>query len=109
MSRFGAVLRLRCPKCRRGPLFSGWTRMAKRCVVCAYDFEPEVGFYVGAMYISYPLGALAALPLVAVLYRLGLGELWIFGAAAAQLVLMMPLLFRYSRALWLHLAYWLGS
>ena len=38
----------RCPACGRGRLFTGWFRMADRCPTCAYRFEREEGFFLGA-------------------------------------------------------------
>jgi hypothetical protein len=38
----------RCPVCGGGRLFTGWFRMADRCPTCAYRFEREEGFFLGA-------------------------------------------------------------
>lgn len=42
----------RCPACGGGRLFTGWFRMADRCPTCAYRFEREEGFFLGAYVIN---------------------------------------------------------
>ena len=46
---FWRALRLRCPNCGGGPLFSGWVRMRDRCPVCHIRLaRGEEGYQVGA-------------------------------------------------------------
>src|SRR5205085_4255759 len=54
-SRWWAALRQRCPHCRTGRIFSGWLQMNALCPVCGLRFEREPGYFLGAMYFSYPL------------------------------------------------------
>jgi uncharacterized protein (DUF983 family) len=100
-----SVLHLRCPKCREGRLFSKTLTMLERCPVCGHRFERAPGFFVGAMYASYAL----AVPLCAILFVI---LQWLFprwsmwGVIALVVVCLIPfvpLLFRYSRALWIHM------
>jgi uncharacterized protein (DUF983 family) len=43
------AVRLRCPNCGGGPLFSGWVRMRDRCPICRIWLERgEEGYQVGA-------------------------------------------------------------
>jgi len=45
----GRALRLRCPNCGSGPVFSGWFRMRARCPGCGMRLERgEQGYVVGA-------------------------------------------------------------
>jgi uncharacterized protein (DUF983 family) len=54
---FGRALRLRCPHCGRGKLFSSWFRMRPRCPVCGLKVERgEEGYQVG----SYMFNIVAA-------------------------------------------------
>jgi len=96
----GRGLRLRCPKCGEGKLFSGWFSMHEACPSCGLDLRREQGYYVGAMYINYGVTATVELsvgiplagniPMATLLWPLG-----VFG-------LLFPLwFFRYSRSLWL--------
>ena len=104
-----ALAQQRCPRCRGAPLFAGVIRMHPRCPVCGLDLEPEVGYYTGAMVVSYtlsiPLYALLALVL-GMLTRWDLGAV-ILVAGALFLVFVVPL-FRYARTIWLYLDWWLN-
>jgi uncharacterized protein (DUF983 family) len=51
-----AVVRMRCPRCRRGRMFKGLLQMNDPCPVCGLIFEREEGYFLGAMYVSYVLG-----------------------------------------------------
>ena len=100
------MLRMRCPRCLRGKLFRGLLDMWERCPRCGLRFEREEGYFTGAMYASF----LLALPLVFGIF----GILWLFSSrtlAAAEVLLvvttvltvpLVPLLFRYSRVIWLY-------
>jgi len=79
--------------------------MNARCPQCGYEFEREPGYFTGAMYTSY----LMALPLVFAIFLI----LWAFSTktlfAVEIMVLitallylpLVPLVFRYSRVLWM--------
>src|SRR5216110_568518 len=71
-SRFGAMLRMRCPRCLRGKLFRGLMDMWERCPQCGFVFEREEGYFTGAMYAS----TLITLPLVFGLF----GLMWLFSS-----------------------------
>lgn len=79
--------------------------MHAQCPKCALRFEREPGYFTGAMYVSYAL----ALPLLAVLA--GLVDLvapeasLVRTCTAATLLFLpfVPLVFRSSRTLWIHL------
>jgi len=100
----------RCPRCLRGPVFRKLFRMNSACPMCAYDFEREEGYFTGAMYISYTLAlvVLFGLFLIAVPFwhNYSMGGVWtLFAIITPPFLLMVPVLFRYSRVLWLHLDY----
>lgn len=58
-----AVARLKCPQCRKGDIYikknlfaiKDGHKMNKQCSHCELEFEPEPGYYYGAMYVSYML------------------------------------------------------
>ncbi|HEX2898580.1 MAG TPA: DUF983 domain-containing protein [Bacteroidia bacterium] len=58
-SLVNAVLAAKCPQCREGAFFDGpWHQMNflkihQNCPVCGVQFEPEPGFFIGAMYVNY--------------------------------------------------------
>lgn len=83
--------------------------MNPACPSCGRNFEPEPGYFVGAMYFGYFLGV----PTYALLCLLALrlfGErpmFLAFGAALLVFAPLAPILFRISRILWLHLDCWM--
>ena len=58
------IINEKCPKCAQGFVFTRTSSLIKlpvmhyKCENCAYIFEREPGYYLGAMYISYGLSVL---------------------------------------------------
>ena len=64
----------------------------------------EQGFWYGAMYISYAYGVAIAVPVMVILSFFTELEIYeISFIVMLILILAMPLLFRYSRSVWLHI------
>jgi uncharacterized protein (DUF983 family) len=99
----GAIVLQRCPRCGKGPIFHGFISTNKRCPKCGLTFERDAGYFTGAMYASYGLGMLTSLPVWLTLLLLEYNPVIIMGEAILQIVVTMPILFRYSRTIWLHL------
>lgn len=112
-SLWKSLLAMRCPKCRQGELFQpiNWKRpssffeMKKNCEICNQAFEPEPGFYFGAMFISYALNT-ALFIAIWVAYSTLVEEfsileliIWI-GISA---LFLLPVFFRLSRSIWIML------
>ena len=105
-SRFLAILRQRCPRCLTGKVFRGLLDMRETGPNCGLQFGREEGYFTGAMYVSY----LIALGLMFGIF----GLLWVFssrtmfaayvilGVTAALYIPLVPVVFRYSRILWMH-------
>lgn len=103
-----AILRQLCPTCRRGKIFRGLLRMHETCPVCGLAFLREPGYFTGAMYISYAL-AVPLLGLVAWILHLLRPDGSFAQVMAWDVVCCLPaipLLFRYSRVLWIHFDRW---
>ena len=66
----GRCIRLCCPRCGQGRMFTHGFSVADRCTSCSLAFEPEQGYYVGAIYLNY-----AATVLLAILALVILGEI----------------------------------
>jgi len=106
----GRAIRLRCPRCGKGKLYSG-LRMVHDCPSCGLSFYRESGYYVGAMIVNY--GMTAAIVIVTYLVSLTLPVLWpasidtkIWGWFAFAIVVSAALI-RHSRSLWLAVDYWI--
>ena len=105
-----ALLELRCPRCHTGKLFthSAWsfkfTDMPTECPVCHQTYEPEPGFYFGAMYINsgFSTGILLSIGFL-LNYFANDPPLWVYIVTVAVAIMAVtPLLFRYSRAVMLY-------
>ena len=102
----GRALRLRCPRCGRTPLYTGWFRMHERCAACGLRYEREQGYFVGAIYVNYAVTVLVAAGTVLVLdWTVGLTLTAQLEIGVALGVLFPVLFFRYARSLWLSLDY----
>ncbi len=95
----------RCPACGGGRLFTGWFRMADRCPTCAYRFEREEGFFLGAYAIN--LGITEGLVLLAIIPSILLAandpdtSIVPILAAAVVAAVVAPLVFYpFSRTIW---------
>ncbi len=82
----------------------GMFDMPDRCPVCGQDFQIEPGFYLGAMWISYPIVIGLVIAFIALgHFVLGLHMLTSFLFATVLLLLLCPPLIRYSRAVYLNI------
>ncbi len=101
----------KCPRCGKGPVFLysvfhifKFTETHSYCSKCALNYEPETGFFFGAMYWSYAmLVGLAVITAISGTY-LGLGEMLYWGIPSL-IVVLLPWIFRYSRMLMLYVVY----
>jgi uncharacterized protein (DUF983 family) len=103
MNRPLAILLQRCPVCLRGKTFRSFLRMYSDCPVCGVHFERESGYFLNAMFFAYVLGFLIVAPTALYLYIRGTNTLEFSLVISAELLLLWPLVFRYSRVLWMHL------
>jgi hypothetical protein len=83
--------------------------MNPACPSCGRVFEPEPGYFVGAMYFSYFLAVptYALLSLLALRLLVGRPMVLAFGVALLVFAPLAPLFFRISRILWLYLDCWM--
>ena len=105
MSLLAAVLSMRCPRCRAGPVFRGVLRTHRACPTCALVFEREPGYFTGAMYASYALGIFGTAPVWFAMLVKGQPLAAILVVSTVLVVLLMPVFFHYSRVMWLHWDY----
>jgi uncharacterized protein (DUF983 family) len=104
-----SILKSKCPRCNQGELWEkknsysiGFDKMHERCSECGVKYDMEQGFWYGAMYISYAMGVAVTVAIVIAAYVLTDWEMWHrVIAAAVGLFLLIPIIFRYSRNIWL--------
>ncbi len=106
------ILTCKCPKCEKGNIFPSqnpyqWgaiTDTNRNCPHCGILFEKEIGFYWGAMYVSYALAIAVSVAVATVFLTLFGWHTWyLFVTIILSLTAVSPLLFRYSRTIWLYL------
>lgn len=107
-----SVINSKCPHCNLENLYvdnnpyhlSKLAQMNKSCSKCGQSFEPETGFYYGAMYVSYALGvALMVVPSLLLYYLFDLSFEILLGLIIGIYILGFPLFFRYARNIWLNI------
>jgi len=112
-SKLKSIFTFKCPRCHEGNMFPAGTfysptkfsNMNKYCSCCGQDFEPEPGYYYGAMYVSFAISTAIFLGVLFVLYFL-VEEITFMMVLTAVLVItigLLPLTFRLSRALWINI------
>jgi uncharacterized protein (DUF983 family) len=100
----GAILKLKCPRCREGKVYAGLFRMNPVCPVCGLKFEREPGYFLGAMYLNYGMGGVVLIGwILGLVLFTSLPFFWDVASAAALLVLLTPLIFRYSRVIFMNI------
>lgn len=112
---FVSVLSNRCPRCRKGKLFTKsnpynlprMMDMPERCPVCGQLYELETGFYMGTGYVSYGLSvAFTGLFFIFwwIVFGISISDnsiFWWLGTNTALLLLIQPILQRLSRSIWI--------
>ena len=109
-STLKAIKAEKCPRCRKGDLFvttaykfTGFYKMHRHCPACNQTFEPEPGFYFGAMFVAYGMLVMMAIMTWLVLYFAFQPEFEAYVIVILILnVLLLPIIFRYSRTLFLY-------
>ncbi|GEO05255.1 hypothetical protein AAE02nite_29190 [Adhaeribacter aerolatus] len=111
-STLKAILKCKCPRCHRGDMFTHsainlrkFDNMYEHCPVCKFRYEIELGFYWGAMYISYGFSVINVLIVgVSLFYLANDPPLWVYTTAITLVtVLLTTFLFRYARVVMLYL------
>lgn len=111
-TRLYSILTGTCPVCHKDTMyehpnaykFSKTLSVKERCEHCFFRFRLEPSFFYGAMYISYSLGVPIAFATFVITYFLfGLEKLQIILAITVVLLVLMPIIQRLSRNIWLNL------
>ncbi|KYG75502.1 DUF983 domain-containing protein [Roseivirga echinicomitans] len=110
-TKLSAVFQARCPQCREGKLFISkaynlrkFLLMKKVCDTCGARFEKEPRFYDGSMYISYAMSVgLFLMSALVINYTIeNANENTYLIAIISEVILLYPLMYRYSRVLFLY-------
>lgn len=100
-----------CPVCHKGKMyqstnaykFSDTLKMRERCANCQVKFKIEPSFFYGAMYVSYAVGVAFAIATFSIAYFVfGLNRLQTFFAITGMLLILLPVILRLSRNIWIN-------
>lgn len=107
-----SILNNKCPKCLKGDFFiyntpfnlSKFDKMHEHCPHCGEPFFREVGFYYGAMYVSYGLNIALGVGLFLLLVLLlDMDVLWYLFIFFGVVLVLFPWTMRKSRLIWINL------
>src|SRR5688500_13802753 len=105
-SKIYSILHGTCPRCHESKVFIhknpygslNFTQMHNNCSHCGQSFDPEPGFYQGAMYVSYAFSiAMAFIVSVLMLIFFDANPYLITGVLSLVLIILLPVVFRVSR------------
>lgn len=111
-SKLLSVIRQSCPRCREGHLFTTQnpynfkegTKMYDSCPVCNQDFKIEPGFYIGALWTSFPIVIfIMAFLSILMLAYFKLSLTYFFVILTLSLFLLQPIITRLGRSIWIHI------
>jgi len=110
LAAWPAVVHAKCPRCRRGDMFStpmyGFKSqvMNKICPHCGLTYEREPGYFYVAMLVSYAMFVAEMVTLaVAISVLTGSRNPWVYVLVVMSVgIILSPFNFRYSRVILLH-------
>jgi len=107
-----SIMTIRCPRCHEGKMFPANTlyspkfmKMNAGCACCGQPFEPEPGYYFGAMFVSYAINTaffVAVWVALSVLVK-EITTTMMVVALLAVVFGLLPITFRLSRVLWINI------
>lgn len=111
-SKSYSILTGTCPVCQKESMYKDSNpyrlqnifKMHERCSHCGTKYKMEPSFFFGAMYVSYALGVAVAVAAFIIAYVFfGGGLLTTFLAITLTLIVLMPLIIRLSRNIWINM------
>jgi uncharacterized protein (DUF983 family) len=103
MKRLIAILTQRCPVCLRGQIFRSFLEIYKQCPHCGVTYEREHGYFLNSMFIAYTAGFLVLIPSAFYLFWIDASIPFFSTVIIVETILIWPVIFRYSRVLWMHM------
>ncbi len=109
-----SILKFKCPHCHEGDFFKAHPynlskvgEIHEKCPVCGEKNLKEPGFYYGAMYVSYGLGAAVFISTFTIMNLFFPNFDWInyLFIVIGLLVILTPLLYALSKIIWANFFY----
>ena len=101
-----------CPKCHQESMYtvknpyklSDTLKINERCSHCDTKYRMEPSFFYGSMYVSYGVGvAFAVAAFIISYFMFGASPTMAFMTIILTLVVLMPIIMRLSRNIWINL------
>ncbi len=110
-TKFYSIFSNKCPKCQEGDFFinknpykAGFIKMHDSCPHCGELFNKEVGFYYGAMYVSYGVNiALGVALFLLSVVILNMDLVWYLFLFFCLVAVLFPWTMRTSRLIYINL------
>ena len=111
-SKSYSILTGACPVCQEESMYIDSNpynmlnifKMHEKCSHCGTKYKMEPSFFFGAMYVSYGLGVAVSVAAFIISYLFLGGKLMTtFVVIILTLVILMPLLIRLSRNIWINM------
>lgn len=111
-TRLYSIITGTCPVCQEESMYKEKNpyklhrifEMHERCSNCGTKYKIEPSFFFGAMYVSYGLGVAVSIAAFLITYFVfDGGMLATFIVITITLIILMPLLIRISRNIWINL------
>jgi uncharacterized protein (DUF983 family) len=98
-------LRRRCGRCGAKGIFRSYHELRERCPRCGYRFERDEAAFTGVWLLNYSFTILPLLALLAYMVAVLAGgesvNVWAFVAAAAVVVVVLPIvMYPIAKSLW---------
>lgn len=108
---YTSILKLSCPKCRQETMFKKKGLLVYRkpldmhdnCSHCGQKYEIEPGFWLGALWTSYPLVVLIETPFI--FYAISSPEISLTATFLLMITIFLvlfPAITRLGRSIWAH-------
>ena len=113
MKKLKSIFTFKCPQCLKGEFFESRNpynlkkmgNVRECCSECGLKYEREVGFFYGAMYVSYALGVALFVSLwvaTEILYP-NYSTGFLIGLIISATIGFAPLLYAFSKIIWINL------
>lgn len=100
-----------CPVCHSASMYTSASlynpsetlKMHERCPHCDTKFKIEPSFFYGAMYVSYAVGVAIGVATFIIAYLfIGLDRFYTFLSIVVALIILLPVILRLSRNIWIN-------
>lgn len=111
--RLYSIFKFKCPRCHKGEFMESRNHynlkkagnVKESCSNCGLKYSPEVGFYYGAMYVSYSLGIVLFVSIWVALYVLypEYSPTLLISLLFISLIVLGPYIYALSKIIWANL------